>query len=199
MFELLGGGVIGSVLGGVFRLAPEVLKYFDKKNERLHELSMFSRQCELEQLRGAQKLAEIGAVREAAVDVGVMDAFNAAINQQAEMVKAAGGWAASLSASVRPVMTYYLLVLYGTAKTAAMVLAYYHGQALTEVLAKSWGPDDMALLTGVINYWMIDRSLAKRGLCWEKHLIMCVELWRSASGQRLTSANQMTAGSGKRH
>lgn len=164
MFELLGGGVIGSVLGGVFRLAPEVLKFFDKKNERLHELSMFSRQCELEQLKGAQKLAEIGAVREAAVDVGVMDAFNAAINQQAEMVKAAGGWAASLSASVRPVMTYYLLVLYGTAKTAAMVLAYYHGQSLTEVLAKSWGSDDMALLTGVINYWMIDRSLAKRGL-----------------------------------
>ena len=164
MFELLGGGVIGSVLGGVFRLAPEVLKFFDKKNERLHELSMFSRQCELEQLRGAQKLAEIGAVREAAVDVGVMDAFNAAINQQAEMVKAAGGWAASLSASVRPVMTYYVLVLYGTAKTAAMVLAYYHGQSLTEVLAKSWGSDDMALLTGVINYWMIDRSLAKRGL-----------------------------------
>ena len=164
MFELLGGGVIGSVLGGVFRLAPEVLKYFDKKNERLHELSMFARQCELETFRGQQKLAEIGAQREAAVDVGVMDAFNAAINQQAEMVKAAGGWAASLSASVRPVMTYYLLVLYGTAKTAAMVLAYYHGQALTEVLAKSWGSDDMALLTGVINYWMIDRSLAKRGL-----------------------------------
>jgi len=164
MFELLGGGILGSVLGGVFRLAPEVLKYFDKKNERQHELSMFARQCELETLRGQQKLAEIGAQREAAVDVGVMDAFNAAINQQAEMVKAAGGWAASLSASVRPVMTYYLLVLYGIAKTAAMVLAYYHGQALTEVLAKSWGPDDMALLTGVINYWMIDRSLAKRGL-----------------------------------
>ena len=164
MFELLGGGILGSVLGGVFRLAPEVLKYFDKKNERQHELSMFARQCELEQMRGQQKLAEIGAQREAAVDVGVMDAFNAAINQQAEMVKAAGGWAASLSASVRPVMTYYLLVMYGAAKTAAMALAYYHGQALTEVLAKSWGTDDMALLTGVINYWMIDRSLAKRGL-----------------------------------
>jgi len=164
MLELLGGGILGSVLGGVFRLAPEVLKYFDKKNERQHELSMFARQCELETLRGQQKLAEIGAQREAAVDVGVMDAFNAAINQQAEMVKAAGGWAASLSASVRPVMTYYLLVMYGAAKTAAMVLAYYHGQALTEVLSKSWGTDDMALLTGVINYWMIDRSLAKRGL-----------------------------------
>jgi hypothetical protein len=164
MFDLLSGGILGSIFGGVFRLAPEVLKFFDKKNEREHELNMFSRQCELETLRGQQKLAEIGAQREAAVDVGVMDAFNAAINQQAEMVKVAGGWTASLSASVRPVMTYYLLVLYGTAKTAAMVLAYYHGQSLTEVLAKSWGSDDMALLTGVINYWMIDRSLAKRGL-----------------------------------
>lgn len=164
MFELLGGGVIGSVLGGVFRLAPELLKFLDKKSERAHEAVMFSRQCDLEQMRGQMKLAEIGAQREAAVDVGVMDAFNAAINQQAEMVKSAGGWAASLSASVRPVMTYYLLVIYGAAKTAAMVLAYFHGQALTEVLAKSWAPDDMALLTGVINYWMIDRSLAKRGL-----------------------------------
>jgi hypothetical protein len=164
MFDVLSGGILGSIFGGLFRMAPEVLKFFDKKNERQHELLMFTRQCELETLRGQQKLAEIGAQREAAIDVGVMDAFNNAIVQQAEMVKAAGGWVASLSASVRPVMTYYLLVMYGAAKTAAMVLAYYHGQALTEVLSKSWGTDDMALLTGVINYWMIDRSLAKRGL-----------------------------------
>ncbi len=86
----------------------EVLKFFDKKNERLHEMAMFSRQCELEQIRGQMKLAEIGAQREAAVDVGVMDAFNAAINQQAEMVKAAGGWAASLSASVK--VLYSLII-----------------------------------------------------------------------------------------
>jgi hypothetical protein len=164
MFEMLSGGIFGSLLGGVFRLAPEVMKFFDKKNEREHELLMFSQQCQLEQLRGSQKLAEIGAQREATVDAGVMNAFNSAIEQQTEMVKAAGGWAASLSASVRPVMTYYLLAMYGAIKMAAMMLAYYHGQALTEVLAKSWGSDDMALLTGVINYWMIDRSLAKRGL-----------------------------------
>ena len=164
MFELLGGGVIGSLLGGVFRLAPEVLKFFDKKNERQHELSMFARQCELETLRGAQKLAEIGAQREAAVDVGVMDAFNAAINQQAEMVKVAGGWAASLSASVRPVMTYYLLVMYGAVKISFILMSYYAGTPVIEALAKNWSLDDMALLSGVINYWMIDRSLAKRGL-----------------------------------
>ncbi len=164
MFELLGGGVLGGLIGGVFRLAPEVLKFFDKKNERQHELSMFDRQCDLEKVRGQQKLAEIGAARDAAVDVGVMDAFNAAIKQQAEMTKAAGGWAAKLSASVRPVMTYYLLVMYGVVKIAFIVIAQQNGTPFAEALAKNWTTDDMALLTGVVNYWMIDRSLAKRGL-----------------------------------
>ena len=46
-------------------------------------------ECELEQIRGQQKLAEIGAERDKAIDTGVMDAFNAAIQQQAEMEAAA--------------------------------------------------------------------------------------------------------------
>ena len=164
MFEILSGGIFGSLLGGIFRLAPEVLKWMDKKDERAHERLMFEQQCALEQVRGQQKLAEIGAQREATVDAGVMNAFNSAIEQQTEMVKAAGGWVASLSASVRPVMTYYLLVMYGAAKAAGMYLAWVGGQPAADIFAKSWAPDDMALLTGVINYWMIDRSLMKRGL-----------------------------------
>jgi hypothetical protein len=164
MFEMLGGGIIGSLLGGVFRLVPEVIKYFDKKNERQHELAMFDKQCDLEKVRGQIRLEEIGAQRDMAVDVGVMDAFKAAIDQQTEMVKAAGGWVASLSASVRPMMTYYLLLLYGVAKTAAIVLAYLAGQPMLEVLKEAWSVDDMALLSGVVNYWILDRTLAKRGL-----------------------------------
>jgi hypothetical protein len=31
MLEMLSGGLLGSLFGGLFRLAPEVLKYFDKK------------------------------------------------------------------------------------------------------------------------------------------------------------------------
>jgi len=164
MFELLGGGVIGSVLGGVFRLAPEVLKYFDKKNERLHELSMFARQCELETLRGQQKLAEIGAQREAAIDVGVMDAFQSAIEQQATMVKAAGGWAASLSASVRPVVTYWVLFVWSFIHVWFAWNAWITGAPPVEVFKIMMSPDFSALLAGTINFWFLDRTLAKRGL-----------------------------------
>jgi hypothetical protein len=164
MIEMLGGGVVGSVLGGVFRLVPEFLKAYDRKNERQHELSMFDRQCKLEEQRGAQKLSEIGAAREAAIDTGVVESFKAAIDQQTEMVKAAGGWVASLSASVRPVMTYYILALYGAVKTAVIVSYAQSGMTLVQILPMVWGVDDMALLSGVVNYWILDRTLAKRGL-----------------------------------
>ncbi len=164
MFDLLGGGVLGSLIGGAFRLAPELLKWLDKKNERQHELAMFEKQCELEKVRGAQKMAEIGAERDLAVDTGVIAAFKSAIDQQTEMAKAAGGFIAGLSASVRPVMTYYLLIAYGVAKIAVFMLLRQQGVSGAELVAKMWTPDDMALLCGVVNYWIMDRTLVKRGL-----------------------------------
>ena len=164
MFDLLGGGILGGVFGGLFRLAPEVLKFFDKKNERQHELAMFDKQCDLEKTRGQQKLAEIGAARDAAVDVGVMDAFNAAINQQAEMVKAAGGWAAALSASVRPVITYWVLFIWSFIHVWFAWNAWLQGMAPMEVFKTMMTPDFSALLAGTINYWFLDRTLKQRGL-----------------------------------
>lgn len=164
MFEMLGGGVLGSVLGGAFRLVPEFLKAFDRKHERKHELAMFDRQCSLEEQRGQQKLAEVGAARDAAIDTGAMDALKLAIQQQTDMVKAAGGFVASLSASVRPVMTYYLLALYGVVKTAVIIQQMQAGNNFVDVLPKVWGVDDMALLSGVVNYYFLDRTIAKRGL-----------------------------------
>ena len=163
MFEVF-GGILGGALGGIFRLAPEVLKFFDKKNERAHEMLMFSRQCELEQIRGQMKLAEIGAQREAAVDVGVMDAFNSAIEQQATMVKAAGGWSASLSASVRPVVTYWILLVWSGVHLWFGWNAYVAGAPPMEVFKMMISPDFSALLAGTINYWFLDRTLKQRGL-----------------------------------
>ena len=164
MFEMLSGGLLGSIFGGIFRMAPEVLKWLDKKDERQHELALFSRQCELEQMRGQMKLAEIGAQREAAIDVGVMDAFNNAITQQAEMVKAAGGWVASLSASVRPMVTYWVLFVWSFIHVWFAYNAWLAGAPSVEVFKTMMTPDFSALLSGTINYWFLDRTLAKRGI-----------------------------------
>lgn len=164
MLELLGGGVLGSLLGGIFRLAPEVLKWLDKKDERVHELKMFDMQCQLEKMRGQQKLAEIGAQREAAVDTGVMTAFNAAIEQQTEMAKAAGGWVASLSASVRPVVTYWILAIWSFVHLWFAWNSVSAGATTAEVFKTMMSADFAALVSGTLNYWFLDRTLSKRGL-----------------------------------
>lgn len=164
MFDLIGGGVLGGLIGGIFRLAPEVLKYFDKKNERQHELAMFDKQCDLEKVRGQIRLDEIGAQRDAAIDVGVMDALNSAINQQAEMVKTAGGWAASLSASVRPVVTYWVLFIWSFVHVWFAWNSWLMGMPPIEVFKTMMTPDFSALLSGTINYWFLDRTLKQRGL-----------------------------------
>lgn len=164
MEDIFSGGIIGSIFGGLFRLAPEVLKYFDRKNERAHEQKMFEQQCQLEAQRGAQKLQEIGAQHAMAVDQGVLDALKSAIDQQAEMVKAAGGWVASLSASVRPVVTYWVLAIWSFAHLWFAWMSYRVGMEPTEVFKLVMSPDFAALVAGTINFWFMDRTLAKRGL-----------------------------------
>lgn len=165
MIELLGGGVLGSLLGGLFRLAPEVLKWLDKKNERAHELAMFDRQCQLEQQRGAQRLQEIGAQRDMAIDTGVLDALKGAIDQQTEMVKASGpGWVAALSASVRPVVTYWVLGIWSFVHVWFAWQGWMAGLAPAEVFRLAMSADMAALVAGTINYWFLDRTLKQRGL-----------------------------------
>lgn len=164
MLEVLGGGVIGSLLGGLFRLAPEVLKFLDRKNERLHELKMFEQQCQLEHLRGSQRLQEIGAVHNMAVDVGVLDAFKSAVEQQTEMAKAAGGWVASLSASVRPIVTYWILLVWSFAHCWLAWTGYRAGLDPAEVFKLVMSADFAALVAGTLNYWFLDRTLKQRGL-----------------------------------
>jgi hypothetical protein len=165
MLDILSGGILGSVFGGLFRLAPEVLKWLDKKNERSHELNMFKFQCDLEAQRGVQKLAEIGAQREAAIDVGVMGAFQSAIEQQTEMVKAAGGgWVAALSASVRPVVTYWILILWSFIHIWLAYNSWQNGMPPVEVFKVMMSADFAALVSGTLNYWFLDRTLSKRGL-----------------------------------
>jgi hypothetical protein len=164
MLDILGGGVLGSLLGGAFRLAPEVIKYFDRKDERKHELAMFERQVDLEKVKGQIRLDEIGAQRELAVDTGVIDAFKSAIDQQTEMVKAAGGWVASLSASVRPVVTYALTGVYLGLQVAMSAAILSSGGAIGEVFKFVMTPDFIALVSGILNYHFLNRTLEKRGM-----------------------------------
>ena len=113
--------LLGGLLGGAFRLAPEVLKWLDRKGERSHGLAMQDKALEFEKLRGAQRMAEIGAAADAAWNTGAIDALREAVAAQGQ--RSGVRWADALSISVRPVITYWFMALYCAAKTAAFVAA----------------------------------------------------------------------------
>ncbi len=157
MFDLLSGGLLGSIFGGLFRLAPEVLKFLDKKNERQHELSMFQLQTDLEKMRGEFKMEE----KYVDYSIQQMDTIKAAFQEQAETAKAAGWFVAAISALVRPGVTWALFFMYAAVKAAALVIAFQTGANWVDVVTKVWDEDDFALFNMCVSFWFVGRSIEK--------------------------------------
>jgi|TARA_B100001250_G_scaffold380263_1_gene371579 hypothetical protein len=147
--------LLGGLLGGAFRLAPEILKWLDRKGERGHELAMQDKALEFEKLRGAQRMAEIGASADAAWNTGAIDALKEAVAAQGQ--RSGIGWADALSASVRPVITYWFMALYCAAKTATFAAGASAGAAWGDAILHAWTDADQALWAGVLNFWFLGR------------------------------------------
>lgn len=154
--------LLGGVTGGLFRLTPELLRWLDRKSERAHELAMFDRQLEADKLRSSLHVQEVQAAGQIALDGSALDALRDALKGQAEMAVAAGGAFAGLSASVRPVATYWLLALYGAAKAGAAAALVAAGSSVAAAAQVTWGEADMAMLSGVLNFWFLDRVIRKQ-------------------------------------
>ena len=147
--------LLGGLLGGAFRLAPEILKWLDRKGERGHELAMQDKAIEFEKLRGAQRMAEIGAAADAAWNTGAINALKEAVAAQGH--QSGVRWADALSASVRPVITYWFMGLYCATKTAAFAAALTAGAGWGEATLHAWTEADQALWAGVLNFWFLGR------------------------------------------
>ena len=147
--------LLGGLLGGAFRLAPEFLKWLDRKGERGHELAMQDKALEFEKLRGAQRMSEIGASADAAWNVGAIEALRESVAAQGQ--RTGVRWADALSCSVRPVITYWFMALYCAAKTAAFVGAMSGGADWGAAILHAWTEADQALWAGVLNFWFLGR------------------------------------------
>jgi ABC-type multidrug transport system fused ATPase/permease subunit len=145
--------LLGGVFGGLLRLAPEVFKIFDKRNERAHELRMLEAEMEFAKVRG-----EI-AMRQADVHLQTaeLDAMTQAFKEQSETAKNAGWFVSAISAMVRPTVTYLFLALYAAVKVAAYLIAIEQGGNWKDVLTSMWGSDDLAVFNMIISFWFVGR------------------------------------------
>ncbi len=152
MFE---STLLGGLLGGLFRFAPEVLRFFDRGGERKHELAMQDRELEFAKLRGTQRMAEINAEANSAWDAGAIGALKEAITAQGQ--RSGVKWVDALSTSVRPVITYLFMLLYMAAKITAFTAALNSGALWSVAVAHAWTEADQTLWAGILNFFFLGR------------------------------------------
>ena len=157
MLDFVGSGILGSIFGGIFRLAPEVLKWLDRKDERSHELNMFTLQTDLEKMRGTfrmeEKYVEHGEAQ--------LQAIQSAFKQQSDDANSSYKWVAALSALVRPMVTYVLFGMYCAVKVAGMMYAVQTGSNWKEMITSSWSTDDFGMLNMILTFWFVGRAIEK--------------------------------------
>jgi len=152
--------LIGSLLGGIFRLFPEVLKWLDKKNERSHELLMFDKQIEADKLRASQQLALADAQAASSYNLADLQAIVEATKAQATQTGVK--WVDALSALVRPILALqWLIFLWPAVVLAGFLLAVQSGVPALEALRGAFGVDEKALASSIASFWLVDRSLRK--------------------------------------
>jgi len=144
--------LIGSLLGFVSSLFPDLLKLFRERQDRQHELAILDRQMEmmrsghqqrLEEIQVQADIAESQALYKSAVPTGVK-------------------WVDALAGTVRPVITYAFFALFAAVKGSALyVLIAVEGMLLAQALPEIWDPETQALFAAVMSFWFGQRALAK--------------------------------------
>lgn len=145
--------LLGSLFGGLFRLAPEILKVFDRKGEREHELKLLNAEMEFAKLRETLKneQAQTMAVAYEAEAIGI------AAEEQGRTARYAGKIIAGISALVRPMVTWAFVITYFLVKLASYLLALEQSGEWKEVLVAMWTKDDMAMLMMILTFWFVGR------------------------------------------
>jgi hypothetical protein len=148
--------LLGGLLGGIFRIIPEIMKYLDAKNERAHELKMTDMQMQLEKVKGEQRSSEITAAEQAAWNTGALDVLRTSIETQ---FRPSGvKWVDALSTLIRPLITIqWVILLYPAVIIAGYCIAIQQDVPSLEALVKVFGPDEKALVFAILNFWFIGR------------------------------------------
>lgn len=152
--------LLGGLLGGIFRIIPEIMKFFDAKNERKHELDMQDKALEFQKLKGNQRIDEIVEQGQQDWNEGAIGALKSAIEAQ---TKPSGiKWVDSLSVLMRPLITFqWVIILYPAVIICQIVALFVSGDSLWQAIPKVFGEDEKAIVAAILNFWFLGRVFNK--------------------------------------
>jgi len=150
----------GSLLGGIFRCIPEVMKFFDAKNERKHELDMQDKAMQFQKIKGDQRIDEIVEQGQQSWNEGALDTLKEAIKGQS--VKSGVKWVDALSSMMRPIITLqWVVILYPAVIVCQIVAMFNGGTPLIQAIPLVFGEAEKALVGGILNFWFLGRVFDK--------------------------------------
>lgn len=166
MFELL-----SFLFGGLFRIAPEMMRLWDKGRERQHEKDMLDLQLKADEARAKLEMQKAELAGNIAMNQAELSAIIEATRAQSVRYEKTGNGfldfllvvAEVASGLVRPVLTYwYCVAAYGGYKVALYTLAINHGITWSTALTQIWTTNDHAVMVSIIGFWFVDRAIRRQ-------------------------------------
>ncbi|HEV2612550.1 MAG TPA: hypothetical protein VGU61_19970 [Noviherbaspirillum sp.] len=145
--------------GGLMRLLPEIFNFLNKKTDNKHELDMLDRQFQLEQTRAAARVDEMVVQGNIDTALEMLKVQGAAV--KAQMQKTGITWVDAANFAVRPLTTYYMLLLYGVVKIAMFIVSLRSGLSGWEAILHIYDHEDRAMLSGILAFWFVGRVFDK--------------------------------------
>jgi hypothetical protein len=162
--------IISALAGFVAPFLPEVVKYFQRRQDNEHELAMLNLQMQRGALEHTYRMEEINAYADLAESVEIHKPTESFGVQLLDAAKgnALSGWALYpafylfalldfVSGLVRPGITYAAFGFYVSVKWAELSIAL-QGSGLSAALLQVWGAEDRAIVLLVLSYWFGHRS-----------------------------------------
>jgi hypothetical protein len=146
--------ILGSALGFATSAIPRIFDMVDEWQDRKHELSMVDRQMEMAKIKHEQRLEEINVQADIAETTAIY---------KHDSTFQTGGFIGGLRASVRPVVTYVLLLLWCFTKVSALyVLINLEGMMIAEAWPFVWSEEtDGAIFAAVLSFWFGSRAMQR--------------------------------------
>lgn len=154
--------LLGTLFGGLFRLAPAVMEFFDKKDERKHELAMLDKQLAVDAARAQQNM-DLASLQ-GSIDLDKLDvtALTEAVKIQGQLTGVK--WVDGLNALMRPLITFWWVIVLYTAALGAefYTLWFLSNEPVAKAIMGVFGEDEKAIAASIISFWFVDRALRKR-------------------------------------
>ena len=142
--------LIGSLLGFISAMFPDLLKLFRDSQDRKHELKILELQMQQQAQGHTNRLEEIQVNADIAESRALYQTYNTGIR-----------WVDALNGTVRPVIAYSFFALYALMKLLSYAALPEHGTSLEVIYQTLWTADDEAIFAGIISFYFGQRAMAK--------------------------------------